>query len=80
MRILHMIPDIGISNGVMSVILNYFKAMPKGVYFDVVYFQETQKDRKEDIENLDAVIGLGYKIECRQVPSDKPVSYEKVRP
>ena len=48
MRILHMIPDIGISNGVMSVILNYFKAMPKGVYFDVVYFQETQNDRKED--------------------------------
>ena len=35
---------------------------------------------KEDIENLDAVVGLGYKIECRQVPSDKPVSYEKVRP
>ena len=21
-----------------------------------------------------------HKIECRQVPSDKPVSYEKVRP
>lgn len=35
---------------------------------------------KEDIENLDGVVGLGYKIECRQVPSDKPVSYEKVRP
>ena len=34
----------------------------------------------KDIENLDAVVGLGYKIECRQVPSDKPVSYEKVRP
>lgn len=66
MRILHMIPDIGISNGVMSVILNYFKAMPKGVYFDVVYFQETQKDRKEDIENLG---GRVFKISPPSVKS-----------
>ena len=61
-----MIPDIGISNGVMSVILNYFKAMPKGVYFDVVYFQETQKDRKEDIENLG---GRVFKISPPSVKS-----------
>ena len=40
MRVLHMIPDIGISNGIMSVILNYAKAMPDDIVFDVVYFQE----------------------------------------
>lgn len=59
MRILHMIPDIGISNGVMSVILNYAKAMPVNVIFDVVYFKETEKNRKGDIEALG---GHVYKI------------------
>ncbi len=54
-----MIPDIGISNGVMSVILNYAKAMPEGIIFDVVYFKETEKNRKEDIEALG---GHVYKI------------------
>ena len=46
MRILHMIPDIGVANGVMSVILNYAKAMPENVVFDVLYFQETDENRK----------------------------------
>lgn len=40
MRILHMIPDIEIANGVMSVVLNYFKMMPPDIKFDVVYFSE----------------------------------------
>lgn len=52
MRILHMIPDIGISNGVMSVILNYFRAMPADIKFDVVYFSEKEKTRQSDIEAL----------------------------
>lgn len=52
MRILHMIPDIGITNGVMSVILNYFKAMPQDIKFDVVYFTDTEKTRQSDIEAL----------------------------
>ena len=34
---------------------------------------------KEDIENLDNVLNLGFSIECRQVPSDRPVAYEKIR-
>ncbi|MDU3546405.1 MAG: PTS sugar transporter subunit IIB [Clostridium sp.] len=34
---------------------------------------------KDDIKNLDGVINLGYIIECRQVPSDKPISYKKIR-
>ena len=52
MRILHMVPDIGISNGIMSVILNYFKAMPDDIKFDVLYFAEKDKTRKADIEAL----------------------------
>ena len=31
MRVLHVIPDIGVANGVMSVILNYAKACPKSL-------------------------------------------------
>ena len=52
MRILHMIPDIGISNGVMSVILNYAKAMPDNIVFDVVYFSEKEKTKQAEIEAL----------------------------
>lgn len=52
MRVLHMIPDIGIANGVMSVILNYFKAMPDDIKFDVCYFAEKSETRKTDIEKL----------------------------
>ncbi len=65
MRVLHMIPDIGISNGVMSVILNYFKAMPEDIKFDVVYFSETKKTRQADIEALG---GRVFKIDA---PSPK---------
>lgn len=60
MRILHMIPDIGISNGVMSVILNYFKAMPGDIQFDVLYFAHTEKTRQDDIEALG---GRVYKVD-----------------
>lgn len=52
MRILHMLPDIGISNGIMSVILNYFKAMPDDIKFDILYFAEKEKTRQADIEAL----------------------------
>lgn len=52
MRVLHMIPDIGVANGVMSVILNYFKAMPLDIKFDVCYFAEKKETRQADIEKL----------------------------
>lgn len=52
MRVLHMIPDIGIANGVMSVILNYFKAMPDDIKFDVCYFAKKEETRQADIEKL----------------------------
>lgn len=60
MRILHMIPDIGVSNGVMSVILNYAKAMPDNIKFDVVYFSEQEKTKQKDIEKFG---GRVYKID-----------------
>lgn len=60
MRVLHMIPDIGVSNGVMSVILNYAGAMPKDIVFDVVYFSDKDKTRQSDIEALG---GRVYKID-----------------
>lgn len=56
-----MIPDIGISNGVMSVILNYAKAMPDDIIFDVVYFSESDKTRRKDIEALG---GRVFKIDA----------------
>ncbi|MCM1286180.1 MAG: glycosyltransferase [Acetobacter sp.] len=59
MRVLHMIPDISVSNGVMSVILNYAKAMPSEIKFDVVYFAEKEKTRQADIEALG---GKVYKV------------------
>lgn len=65
MRVLHMIPDIGISNGVMSVILNYAKAMPDDIKFDVVYFADKKSTRKADIEALG---GRVFKIDS---PSPK---------
>lgn len=34
---------------------------------------------KEDIDCLDSVIELGYQIECRQVPTDKAISYQKAK-
>lgn len=64
MRILHMIPDIGVSNGVMSVILNYAKALEGQAVFDVVYFHETPYTRKNDIEALG---GRVYKINAPSI-------------
>lgn len=45
MRILHFVPDIGVANGVMSVVLNYFRAMPEDIKFDVMYFKECERDQ-----------------------------------
>lgn len=52
MRILHFVPDIGVANGVASVVLNYFRAMPEDIKFDVMYFKERERDRRADIEAL----------------------------
>lgn len=52
MRVLHMVPDIGVANGVVSVILNYFSAMPYDIKFDVVYFAEKSETRQKDIEEM----------------------------
>lgn len=65
MRVLHMIPDIGVSNGVMSVILNYAAAMPPDIKFDVIYFAEKKKNRQNDIEVL------GGRVYKTGIPSPK---------
>ena len=52
MRILHFVPDIGVANGVMSVVLNYFRAMPEDIKFDIMYFKECERDRRAEIEAL----------------------------
>ena len=45
-------PDIGVANGVMSVVLNYFRAMPEDIKFDIMYFKECERDRRAEIEAL----------------------------
>ena len=55
-----MIPDIGMANGIMSVILNFAKAMPETIQFDIVYFFEKEPTRQTDIEALG---GRVYKID-----------------
>ena len=52
MRVLQVIPDIGVANGVMSVILNYAKAMPPDITFDVAYFAEKPQTRQAEVEGL----------------------------
>ncbi len=47
-----MTAGIGRSNGVMSVILNYARHMPEDIRFDVLYFVETDDDRKAELEAL----------------------------
>ncbi len=52
MKVLQIVTDLRISNGIMSVVLNYAKAMPKGITFDVLYFRDFKENRKADIEDL----------------------------
>lgn len=56
LKVLHIIPDIGVSNGVMSVILNYMSHMPSDIQFDVAYFVDTASDRREEINVLGAQV------------------------
>ena len=56
LKVLHIIPDIGISNGVMSVILNYMSHMPPDIQFDVAYFVDTVSDRHTELNKLGAQV------------------------
>lgn len=55
-----MIPDIGVANGIMSAVLNFAKAMPDDIKFDIVYFQETELTRAQEIKERG---GNVYKID-----------------
>ncbi|MBQ9229372.1 MAG: glycosyltransferase [Eubacterium sp.] len=68
-----MLPDIGVANGIMSVILNFAKAMPQDIQFDIVYFHETENTRQKEIEALG---GRVYKI---SKPSPKSVASGELR-
>lgn len=68
-----MIPDIGISNGVMRVILNYAKAMPDNIKFDIVYFLQTDKTKQDEIE------ALGGRVYCVDTPSPKSMLEGKIK-
>lgn len=52
MRILHVITDIRIANGIASVVLNYFKHMPEDIVFDIVYFKEFENTKRQEFEAL----------------------------
>ena len=60
MRVLQVIPDLSISNGAMSMIMNYQRAMSADVQFDYLYFLDTQADRRAEIEALG---GHAYKMD-----------------
>ena len=66
MRILHVVTDIRIANGIMSVILNYFEQVSQNIKFDVVYFKDFPENRKKDIEALG---GRVYKLSSPGVKS-----------
>ena len=74
MRVLHIIPDIGISNGVMSIIVNYASALSEKAVFDVLYFLDTETNRKNDIEQLG---GKVYKTDFPSVK--KPINFSLLR-
>lgn len=75
MRILHFVPDIGVANGVVSVILNYFKAMPDDIKFDVMYFMDCEKDRHADIEALGGRVFKISPLGIRSLVSDEIDSF-----
>lgn len=66
MRVLQVIPDIGVANGVMSVILNYAKAMPPDITFDVAYFAENRKHGKRRSRRW-AVRYIGWMLPARRI-------------
>ena len=65
MRVLQVIPDIGVANGVMSVILNYAKAMPPDITFDVAYFAEKPQTRQAESEALGGKVYRLERDDCR---------------
>lgn len=70
MRVLHFVPDIGVSNGIISVVLNYAKAMPSDIKFDVVYLMDNPKDRSSEVKALG---GNVYKL------GDGPIDVLKLK-
>lgn len=51
-HILQFVPDLGKSNGIPHVLMQYFNHMHKKVIFDFVYFNESNNSYKSQIEQL----------------------------
>ena len=66
MKVLHIVGDIGISNGVMSVILNYLKNMPESIHFDIAYFVETKRNWEDELLKYNV---HSYKIQAPGIKS-----------
>lgn len=59
-RILHVVSSLSITNGIMNVIINYYRNIDRKRYqFDFLYFEDGSKTYKNEIENLG---GRTYKI------------------
>lgn len=53
MKILHIVSNISIRSGVMSVIMNYYRNIDKEkIQFDFLYFDERPNDYRDEIESL----------------------------
>jgi len=66
MRILHIVSNISVRSGVMSVLMNYYRNMDiKNFSFDFLYFDDREVTFKEEIEKLG---GHVYKIERSNNP------------
>lgn len=68
MKILHIVSNISIRSGVMSVIMNYYRNIDKEkLQFDFLYFDDRPNDYREEIQSFGGKI---YKI-------DRPTSFNK---
>lgn len=66
MKVLHIVSNIALRNGVMSVIMNYYRNMNLNDFsFEFLYFDDREITYKEEIEKLGGKI---YKIERSKNP------------
>lgn len=66
MKILHIVSNISLRNGIMSILMNYYRNIDRNeVSFDFVYFDEREFTHKEEIERLG---GKVYKIKRYRNP------------
>lgn len=66
MKILHIVSNLSIRNGVMSVLMNYYRNIDKDLFvFEFLYFDEREMTYKDEIKKLG---GTFYKIKKSNNP------------